>query len=558
MTDTMALLVLLLSALLGRFITLPRAVDGATRVLGARWMPLVIGLITAAFMTWLWGGLDQVAVIHDEAAYLLQAKTYASGAWTAPGRPLPEFFEQYHVFVTPILTSKYPPGHAFVLIPGLWLGLPGLMPMLLVGLCGALVFEVARRLANPWVALLTWFLWMTASGIMDFEPGYLSETSTSALWMLGWYALLRWSESEQPKWLAWIAFSIGLGFLSRPVTMVVFALPIAVVVLKRIARRRAWTELRLPIGIGVAFLGIWMLWSQRTTGSPLHAPYALYSRVYFPDDVMGFGVTGKQPMRPLNADMAQFNEFVKTIHGSYTLATLPQNVRARVIAIAANMWATRAMLLPLAALGLITTSAPVWFGIGTTILLVLAYLSFGHAPQWTVYYVEIQPVLAFVTAAAWWRVASLLAVKKPAWPLRELPAVTPGAVLGMLVGALILFPYDTRFVSVVHDSKEEGSAYFRDFRDLLKLIPSPRSMVFIRYAPNHSPHMSLVTNEPDLAHARVWTVYDRGPDNVRLIRLDRSRTPWLFDDEHRVLVQLDSTGAPIRDHVIREPGEQQQ
>jgi|GEM_PF-6248914 len=82
-------------------------------------------------------------------------------------------------------------------------------------------------------------------------------------------------------------------------------------------------------------------------------------------------------------------------------------------------------------------------------------------------------------------------------------------------------------------------------------------MVFIRYAPNHSPHMSLVTNEPDLAHARVWTVYDRGPDNVRLIRIDRSRTPWLFDDQHRVLVQLDSTGAPIRDRVIREPGEQQ-
>lgn len=556
MTDTKALLVLLLSALLGRFITLPRAVGGATRVLDARWMPLVVGLITATFMTWLWGGLNQVAVIHDEAAYLLQAKTYASGAWTAPGRPLPEFFEQYHVFVTPILTSKYPPGHALVLIPGLWLGLPGLMPMLLIGACGALVFEVARRLSNAWVALLTWFLWLTASGIMDFEPGYLSETSTSALWMLGWYALLRWTESEQPKWLAWIAFSIGLGFLSRPVTMVVFALPVAMVVLKRIAKRRGWMELRVPIGIGVAFIGVWMLWSQRTTGSPLQAPYALYSRYYFPDDVMGFGLTGKQPLRPLNADMAQFNEFVKTIHGSYTLATLPQNVRERVIAIAANMWATRAMLLPLAALGLITTSAPVWFAIGTTILLILAYLSFGHAPQWTVYYVEIQPVLAFVTAAGWWRGASVLSSKKLKWPMRDVPEVTSGAVFGMLLCTLILFPYNTRMVGVVRDSKEEESAYFRDFRDLLRLIPSAHSMVFVRYAPSHSPHMSLVTNEPDLAEARVWTVYDRGADNVRLMRLDRTRTPWLFDDAHRVLVQLDSTGAPMRDHVIQEPGEQ--
>jgi hypothetical protein len=554
MTDTKALLVLLLSALLGRFITLPRVADGATRVLNARWMPLVVGFITAAFMTWLWGGLNQVAVIHDEAAYLLQAKIYAGGAWTAPGRPLPEFFEQYHVFVTPILTSKYPPGHAFVLIPGLWLGLPGLMPMLLLGLCGALVFAVARRLVHPWVALLTWFLWMTAPGIMDFEPGYLSETSTSALWMLGWYALLRWTDGEQPKWLAWLAFSIGLGFLSRPVTMVVFALPAAVVVLKRIAKRRAWRELRVPLGIGVAFLGIWMLWSQRTTGSALHAPYALYSRYYFPDDVMGFGLTGKQPLRPLNADMAQFNEFVKITHRNYTLSKLPQIVPERIIAIAANMWATRAILLPLAALGLITTSAPVWFALGTTILLVLAYLSFGHAPQWTVYYVEIQPVLAFVTALGWWRLASALSSRKPGWPLPDVPAVTSGAVFGMVAAASILFPYNTRMVSYIRENKREGSAYHRNFRDLLQLIPSARSMVFIRYAPNHSPHMSLVTNEPDLSKARVWTVYDRGADNIRLIRLDRSRTPWLFDDEHRVLVQLDSTGAPIRNHVIREPG----
>jgi hypothetical protein len=554
MTDTTALLVLLLTALLGRFITLPRAVDGATRALDARWTPVVIGVLTAAFMTWLWGGLDQVAVVHDEAAYLLQAKIYASGRWTAPGLPLPEFFEQYHVFVTPILTPKYPPGHAFVLIPGLWLGLPGLMPVLLLGLCGALVYEVARRLANPWVALLAWFLWMTAPGIMDFEPGYLSETSTSALWMLGWYALLRWMDGEQPKWLGWLAFSIGLGFLSRPVTMVIFALPVAVVVLKRIAKRDAWQELRLPFGIGFIFIGVWMLWSQRTTGNPLNAPYGLYSRYYFPDDVMGFGLTGQQPLRPLNPDMALFNEYVKILHKDYTLATLPYNLRERIIAIAANMWATRAMLLPLAALALITTSAPIWFALGTALLVVLAYLCVGHAPQWTVYYVELQPVLAFLTAAAWWRVASLLSSRKVAWPLRELPSVSSGAVFGMLLGALMLSPYNTRMVNYIRLNKAEGSAYHRNFRELLKLVPGEHSMVFIRYAPNHSPHMSLVTNEPDLAKARVWTVYDRGADNIRLIRLDRTRTPWLFDDEHRVLVQLDSTGAPLRDHVIREPG----
>jgi len=389
---------------------------------------------------------------------------------------------------------------------------------------------------------------------MDFAPSYLSESSTSALWMLGWYALLRWLENEDPKWLAWLAFAIGLGFLSRPVTMVVFALPAGIVVLRRIAKRGAWKELRIPFGVGFVFLGIWMLWSQRTTGNPFEAPYGLYSRYYFPDDVMGFGLTGLKPLRPLNADMLRFNEFVQLVHKDYTLASLPHNLRERIIAIAANMWASRAMLLPLAAVALITTSAPIWFALGTTVLLVLAYLCFGHAPQWTPYYVEIQPVLAFVTAAAWWRVSSLLSSKKLAWPLRELPAVTGGAVLAVIASAVLLFPYDTRMVNYIRLGKVEASAYHRNFRELLKLVPSERSMVFIRYAPNHSPHMSLVTNEPNLNAARVWTVYDRGQDNIRLIRLDPRRTPYLFDDEHRVLVQLDSTGKPMMDRIILEPG----
>lgn len=554
MTDTKALLVLLLAALLGRFITPVKFSDGATRVLNARWFPLLVGMITAVFMTWLWGGLDQVAVIHDEAAYLLQARIYASGHWTAPGLPLPEFFEQYHVFVTPILTPKYPPGHAILLIPGIWLDLPGLMPVLLLGVCGALVFEVSRRLANAWVGVLAWVLWMTAPGIMDFEPGYLSETSTSALWMLGWFALIRWLDDDQPKWLAWLAFAIGVGFLCRPVTMVIFALPVGLMVCWRIAKRNAWKELRVAFGIGFACIALWMLWSQRTTGSALLAPYGLYSRFYFPDDVMGFGLTGLQPLRHLNPDMAVFNEYVKILHKDYTLASLPENLKGRVVAIAANMWATRAMLLPLAALALFTTAAPIWFALGTVVLLVLAYLCVGHAPQWTVYYVEIQPVLAFATAVAWWRVASLFANRKLAWPLRELPAVVPGAVIAVLVSATLLFPYNTRMVNYIRLNKAEGSAYHRDFRDLLKLVPGEHIMVFIRYAPNHSPHMSLVTNEPDLEAARVWTVYDRGLDNIRLIRLAPGRTPYLFDDEHRVMVQLDSTGTPRMDRIIREPG----
>jgi hypothetical protein len=427
--------------------------------------------------------------------------------------------------------------------------------VLLVGLCGALTFALARRLTNPWVGLLTWLLWLTAIGTLDFLPTYLSETTTSALWMLGWLALVYWIEDDRPKWLNLLAFTVGLGLLTRPVTMAVFALPVAVVVLVRIGRRRGWRELIRPFGIGFVFLGIWCLWCQRTTGSPFRAPYGLYSRYYFPDDVMGFGLTGLQPLRHLNPDMALFNEYVQILHRDYTLASLPSQLWQRLVAIAANMWATRAVFLPLAALGLITMSATVWFAIGSAALLVLAYLCVGHGAQWTVYYVEIVPVLAFISALGWWRLSSIIANRRLEWPLRAIPAVTPNTVLAVIVGGLLLMPYTTRAAPYIAGKKVDRRAYQRDFRTMLEMIPEERSMVFIRYARTHSPHQSLVTNAADLAKARVWTVYDLGPDDVALIRLDPHRKPYLYDEEQRVLVPLDSVGAPQPGHVIREPGE---
>jgi hypothetical protein len=73
-------------------------------------------------------------------------------------------------------------------------------------------------------------------------------------------------------------------------------------------------------------------------------------------------------------------------------------------------------------------------------------------------------------------------------------------------------------------------AYQREIGALFASIPDARSIVFVRYAPTHNLHTSLIVNDPDLAHARRWIVYDRGADNVRLMRVAPERTPYLFDE----------------------------
>jgi hypothetical protein len=60
----------------------------------------------------------------------------------------------------------------------------------------------------------------------------------------------------------------------------------------------------------------------------------------------------------------------------------------------------------------------------------------------------------------------------------------------------------------------------------------------VRYEPNHNFHSSLIVNEPDLERARSWIVYDRGPENARLMRLAPDRAAYLFDEATHTLTAL--------------------
>src|SRR4051794_41794552 len=106
-----------------------------------------------------WRSFGEPGIVHDERAYLLQAEIFARGHWTAPPPPVAAFFEQMHVFVEPAVFAKYPPAHAMMLVPGIWLGMPGLMPALMAAVAGAPTFWVARRGWDPWAPPPAGVLW---------------------------------------------------------------------------------------------------------------------------------------------------------------------------------------------------------------------------------------------------------------------------------------------------------------------------------------------------------------------------------------------------------------
>ncbi|HEY9230196.1 MAG TPA: hypothetical protein VIP11_26320, partial [Gemmatimonadaceae bacterium] len=100
-------------------------------------------------MTWFaWAAIDPLPLVEDETSYVLQSRIFASGHWTAPTPPAPDFFQQPHVLTIPAVASKYPPGHALLMSIGSLFGAPVLVPLLLTGLTGALLFYLVQRVTN--------------------------------------------------------------------------------------------------------------------------------------------------------------------------------------------------------------------------------------------------------------------------------------------------------------------------------------------------------------------------------------------------------------------------
>jgi hypothetical protein len=67
---------------------------------------------------------------------------------------------------------------------------------------------------------------------------------------------------------------------------------------------------------------------------------------------------------------------------------------------------------------------------------------------------------------------------------------------------------------------------------------SPRSIVFVDYGVNHDIHRSLVWNVPDLTAAKTWIAYERGPDDLRLMRIAPDRRAYIFRADEGRLTRL--------------------
>jgi hypothetical protein len=490
--------------------------------LDARWVPAACGLV-AAYLVHLTWGRQSIPIMHDEWAYWTQAGQYAALHWSVPAPPIPEFFEQLYVLVSPVFAAKYWPGHALTLAPGFMLGVPALMPLVLTAATGALVFALARRTAGGRVAAVTFVLWVSTFGNLRFRATYFSELTTSCAWLVAWWALLEWRETRRWPWMVLLAAATGWGAISRPPTMLLFAIPVGVVVIRDAIRSRAWSHLALGVAVGTAILAILPLWSARVTGDWRTTPMASYTRQYLPFDLPGYDVDATPPTRELPVEMERVRGFLRDIKTEQASAPVWLTFTGRaglLLRDAFDGWR-----LPFAvafAFGLFTAGAVGWFVFGTSLLLVAGYLTQAHTADWSIYYLETYPAIAFVTAlgvrAIWRRVATDRGLTLPRWTFAALA-----------IAAMVLIGYD--LLGARH-TLSRVAAHTRDFRAGVAALDERPNIVFVRYAEpsRRNMHISLVANDGDLEHAESWIVHDRGADDLRLMDAAPGRTPYLYDE----------------------------
>jgi hypothetical protein len=500
--------------------------------LASRWAVLAIGIISALTFRYEWSTLQALPLVHDEAAYVLQARLFAAGKW-ADSAPIPEFFEQPHVLVTPRLAEKYGPGNALMLVPGIWLDRPGLMPVIALAITGALIFVLGRRTVSAWVGIFAWMVWL---GLVPpqttFRPSYFSEILTQGLWLGAWWALLRWRDEERGRYLVLAAACIGWMAITRPLTAVAFAIPVGIAVLWFSRRRGLWRQVGAALAMGLAFLSVIPLWSARTTGNWRVTPLMLYTDQYMPYDVIGFGLRDRQPLREASPEIACFAATYASEHRWHTPGMIPSAFLSQGQAAAAAFFTERRHGLILFALvGVLASPLELGFALATCIALLLAYTTFAHSPGWTVYALETQPVCALLAAAGIWVVSAAIGRR---WGQRAAirSGRAPGVQLAswcMLAFVLLAIRPTMDAVERVRHAKASGDLPHHMFRQAVDSLPGEKKIVFVRYPKGEGCQQNLIQNDPPLATAKTWIVNDRGDDDFRLLRAAPDRVPYLFD-----------------------------
>ncbi|MGA3169830.1 MAG: hypothetical protein ABSE62_02350 [Chthoniobacteraceae bacterium] len=491
--------------------------------------PARVLAVVAAFSFSLCAALSVIGCLprpqtHDEFGYLLLGDTFAHGRVTNPTPPLWEHFETIHQIMRPTYTAKYPPAQGLVLALGEKLGLPIIGVWLATALACATVSWMFMAWMPPRWALAGGLMVALHPLILEWGQNYWGGSvalAGGALLLGAFRRILREPRARDAVWMG-----VGLAILanSRPYEgfvlglLMMLALVIWYVEAGKVPAHIVIKRVFAPLLGVMALLAVQLgFYNWRVTGDPMVMPYVVHEETYGIAPLFLFGTPRVEPqyrhlqIQRLQEDYLKYFESQRRSFGALMEAT-----GSKIWMLSQGyLWS---YLLVVALLGLpwaIMRDRWLWFalfiGLFFSIAMLLGTWVFPHyaAPAAGLFFVLVVESMRSLDA---WRVG----VRRPG--------------RNIVRGLAILFVISFFQVAVKMAAQDRTRWYFQRAKIIADLSDQPgKSLVIVKYDPDHNPNREWVYNGADLAGEKVIFARNMDARNRELVDYYKDRKAWVLD-----------------------------
>lgn len=243
--------------------------------LGKRRPAYMVGLMMALFFNLaafatqhLFGGVPHVADAH---AQYFHAKAFAEFRLGHPEPAQPDFFNfQTTGFRNNYWYSLYPPGYLVPLGIGHKLGFPWLVNPALGALTLLAVFLLAREITSRGVGYCAAALMLISPFILFMSAGFMNHATCAFFATLFLFFYIRQHKTSSWQYALLAGLSVGFAFITRPQTILFFALPVAVHAIAStcVAFRQRWRGALLMLAGFSLMVAFYLYYNTVLSGAP--------------------------------------------------------------------------------------------------------------------------------------------------------------------------------------------------------------------------------------------------------------------------------------------------
>ena len=252
-----------------------RSCPGTSLVVGVIAVNFVLGLLTNQLL------FRDFANSGDEYSYQISSWLFAEGKLSVPSPEPRDFFEFNHVVNDGRFYGKYPPGWPALLTPGVLLGVPWIVNLILSAATLAACYAVAKRHFSDEVAAIAMLIALGNPFIVFNSASYFSHTACLLFVTLFLGGALDWLRDPSSKRAPLLMGACaGAAFLIRPYSAVVLMGTAGAVLAARSVKAGTVKSLG-PCLVAFAipalgFLALHFLYNRFLTGSALQLPFTKY------------------------------------------------------------------------------------------------------------------------------------------------------------------------------------------------------------------------------------------------------------------------------------------